>query len=67
MGATGAAARRTNEDHRVFRTAVEVGPNGRSPANSLGQRRALKPTICSHDFDSARPLVEGAAAVGPPP
>ena len=35
--ATGAAARRIDEDHRVFRTAVEVRPKGRAPAEPFGQ------------------------------
>src|SRR5262245_4136439 len=41
MGAPSAAARWTDKDHRVFRTAVVVGSKRRAPADPLGQSRRL--------------------------
>jgi hypothetical protein len=37
-----AAARRTDEDHRVLRTASEVGSKRRALADSLGHNRTLE-------------------------
>ena len=38
---TGAAARWSDEDHRIFRSTVGIGFKGRSPPDSCGQGRGL--------------------------